>query len=495
MKPRCLPLRSGSKMLLTALLLMMIIVVMGGCRQKCVPGADIYPDCRGGLPPEEHELVVWNIGEDEDVFKDQFADFSRIHKTVEISYKSFPDEAEYKKALLKALALGEGPDVFAMPYTWLEENKALVAPAPRDKVDPAVYRELFHPAVSDVLIRPEGEQEAVYGVTLAVDTLALYYNLDALRQEVNKFSPAKTWPELIADATALARRDPQSGELIRSGIAMGLGDSIRYAPDIMSLLFVQYGARVFDEAMEKSILAEKQTATPSQSTSTPGSDAFALYTGFADEENMHQSWTKQLAATENLELEAFLRGDVAMIFGYSDLIEQLQAIAAEIEGDTIDIESSVRVSAVPQLVVDKDYQWDDSANLARFSAYFVAKQSAHPESAWELLLYLADEDPAAKYMELSGKPPARKSLSERVVSDDGASREAKIFAEQAGIARALVIGDPNDYALIMRQSADAVATEDRSPASALKRAQKQLQCVLERIQGDATKVGCTELEG
>lgn len=490
---------TGSRMLFQRFALLVLLFAMvfflSACRQKCVPGADIYPDCRGGLPPEEHELVVWNIGEDEDVFADQFASFSKKYKTVSISYKSFPDEAEYKKALLKAIAVGNGPDIFAMPYEWLAENRALVAPAPAAKVDPIVFRDLFHPAIGEILIEKSGETEEVFGVALALETLGLYYNLDALRQEVNKFSPAKTWDELIQDAALLAKRDPQTGELIRSGVALGLGNSIRSAPDVLSLLLVQYGAKVFDAEMKSSILAEKQTATASQSTSAPASKALELYSSFGDKNNTHFSWSTTLAEDQTAELGAFLRGDIAMIFGYPELMQKLIDLKKELSKEKlIDIDKTVRIAPAPQLVSDNKYQWDDSANIARFNAFFVSKQSTHAESAWELLLHLADEESADLYQKATGKAPARKSLTEKILNDDSAKREIKIFAEQAKRARPLVVGDSADFAVIMRNVADAIAQDGVSTGTALNRAQKQLQCVLERIKGDATKIKCTEVQ-
>ncbi len=497
---------SAPKLLMLIGVLGLMLIVFSACREKCVPGASIYPECLEKPIVPEHELVVWNLYEDEDVYQEQFSKFTKEYPMVKIKYQSFPDAKEYKNALIKQLALGNGPDIFAMPYGWVEENIALLAPAPITTgaageqiltVDPEVYRELFHQAISEVLIRTVDGVERVFGVALYLDTLALYYNGKALNGAIpEKYSPAASWTEMRADAAKMTKRDSESGAVIRSGIALGSGKSIRYAPDIISLLFVQYGASIYDEAMRKSILAASQDSTPSQSTETPAKEAFKLYTSFTDKGARNYSWDEEMAADDTAELGAFLRGDIAMLFGYSDLTNELEAARKTLreagENGLIDT-TEIRHAKAPQLVSDNNYQWPDISNIASFNGFFVAAQSEHRASAWALILQLADTDSARTYAEKTERPPARRDITEEVLRNGKSSRKAKIFADQAKTARALITGDPDDFAVIMRSAADIVAKGELSIEDALQQAEERLQCVLERIKGDATKANCTTL--
>jgi len=487
------PLSTLILVLLSALFIVSIGGVLSGCRQKCVPGSENYPDCRGPAPVSDRTLVVWNLFDDKRLFEEQFAEFEKSHPGVTIDYQSFSDEEEYERLLINKIAEGKGPDIFAMHYSWIPEHLGKMASAPV-QYDIASYREIFYSAIPTVLVRKEGETEKIYGVPLWLDTLGLYYNPTAFRSELQSdYSPAETWQEFQGQVANLSRKDKTTGALTKSGVAMGLGSNITYAPDILSLLFLQYDADVFNDEMTHSIIAESQDTAPSQSVSKPGVAALDLYAGFANEKNVHYSWNASFAADYGgkKELGAFLTGKTATIFGYSDLLAQLKKMQKEMgkeHDDFIDV-SSVQVVPVPQLVAKDASQWGDIRNLARFYPFAVSKTSLFQENSWDLLFTLANKENAQIYADKSGFPSARRDIGAEQANLAGS---LSVFAKQLAVAEPIIMGNKQDFEDIIRKTEDRAAAAGNS-ATVLATAQKRLECVIKRIKGEINQNDCQNL--
>jgi ABC-type glycerol-3-phosphate transport system substrate-binding protein len=97
--------------------------------------------------------------------------------------------ADYEEDLVNALADGTGPDIFSINNSWLPKYQSRLAPAPDSVFTFKDYRDTFVPIVVDNFT---GSDRKVYGVALAVDSLALYYNKDLLGSS-GIGVPPKTW--------------------------------------------------------------------------------------------------------------------------------------------------------------------------------------------------------------------------------------------------------------------------------------------------------------
>lgn len=479
--------------LITAFLAGLLIY---GCEPKCTaehPDSEKCPKKTANI--SERTLTVWNLGEPEEWFSAQLSAFSqRYDGKVHFKYETFADEEAYERRLIDALAAHEGPDVFAMHYSWLAKHKNKLTPVPETKLTAKRYREIFYPALGEALIVKEDEKgtikERIYGISLHLDALALFYNKRAFADLPAPYSvsPREKWADLQKQVTMLTRRGTNPADLVYTGIAMGRGSNIALAPDILALLFLQHRAAPVDAKQTEATLLTK-----------PVQQAFALYSGFADQENQHYAWNSAMATETGKDLTAFLTGKTAMVFGYADLIGQLKTLRENLSGtqqqtDLIAL-SDIGSVPVPQLVGSEEQQtWGEQRTLARFYPLAVSKDSKYKETAWDLLIFLAQKEQATNYAALSQKPSSRRDVSAKQAENVTKNAHLALIASQLHLARPLAMGDKLSFEAIMRQTADRIADREMTLDAGLRLAQKQMQCVVDSLQGKTVAGKCTELK-
>src|SRR3989344_7869226 len=179
------------------------------------------------------ELTVWGV-EDTRVFKNIIEQFEALHPGIAISYKKF-EENTYEKSLLNALAAGEKPDVLMFENNWLLKHGGKLAPAPAEKMSPAMVQSLFPKVVEQDFVA--GGQ--VYALPLYIDTLAMAYNRDLFDKAGIVFPPT-TWEELGSTVGKLNIFEGKN--LTRGAYAIGgTSKSVGNAGDIAQALLLQRG--------------------------------------------------------------------------------------------------------------------------------------------------------------------------------------------------------------------------------------------------------------
>ncbi len=413
------------------LVIVLFFALMFSCvipgMQRCVnPGVQI-----------EGELQFWGIGDEQAVYEPIFNGFKKSYPKVEIKYRSFNDETEYERALVESMAQGKGPDVFMVLNSAVPNNTGKISPMPETLVPFVQLKSLF-PKVVEQDFAP---QKIFYGLPLSIDTLALIYNRNFIDQAAVQIP--KTWEDFQAVTKKLTVID-SSKKIVRAGAAIGGSKkTISVAPDILSLLMLQSGTKMVSSDFKSATFA-----------STEGKDALRFYTQFSDGTTDTYTWNETMPN----DLDAFAQERVAMIFNYASSIPEIQKRNAFID---------YQIAPVPQ-----PKSGTTAIAYPNYWGYTVSRQSAHPDIAWQFILFMTtDESSVRSYIVKTNKPPALDNL---IRSEYINNPELGVFARQALIARSwpqinnIAIGE------IFSNMIEAVITNQDTVNSAINKAQEEV---------------------
>lgn len=428
---------------------------------------------------DQIELTYYKLFDDSDIIDPLIQQYQADHANVKINYRKFTDPEEYYDLILNELAEGEGPDIFSVPNTWFLKNHKKISPAPRNIVPPEAFEATYVAVTYDDLVRvnPDIAQKAVYGLPMAVDTLALYYNKDQFEDNIpERGRPAITWDGIKEDVFTLTKKDQSFERFEVAGIAMGHADNITRAVDIIYMLMLQYGGSFYDETMSEAIFANQQGVASDGSTIRPGVQALDLYTSFADPSNKNYSWNPYLADSnsDEKEITTFARGKVSMVIGYSNMYEQIVDEISELQSKGLSTinSDSIRITTIPQ-IIDPAVSTEKRDAYAHYFAETVARTSENPEWAWDFLLFLTSKDSLTHYNEKTHKPTSRRDMIEEQQDDPIYG----VYAEQIGFAESVPIYDEEEYSEIFTKAINEVLAT-KSPEDAMKIAQEEINAIL-----------------
>lgn len=347
--------------------------------------AAIFPGCGDKTPPttQKADLEVWGVFEDSDVFNPLINEFNKTYKNVNITYykKTFQN---YEQDLLEAMAAGGGPDVLMIHHTWLPRymNKILYAP-----VDLITFTEVKDEFV-DVVLNDFVSEGYVYALPLNVDTLALFYNKDIFNTKGVPQPPA-TWEKFLETVEKITTKD-EEGNIVLSGAAIGTAENVNRATDILSLLMLQSGAQMVDVASERATF--QYPVIYNGEDYYVGERATQFYTDFANPLKMNYTWDDQM----HYSIDAFVEGNVAMMFNYSYTIPTIRAKSPYLNFD---------MASMPQV---ETAEFD--VNYANYWGLAVSRNTKEYEMAWQFVRWLTSAEGAQMYLQLSGRPAARRDL-------------------------------------------------------------------------------------
>lgn len=157
----------------------------------------------GSSSPSHRSLTVWAVGREGEVIRQLLSEFTRLHPDIEVRVQQLPWSTAHQK-LLTAFAADATPDLCQLGNSWIPELAALGALEPLDEraarsavVQPADY----FPGIWDTSV-VDGH---LYGVPWYVDTRLLFYRRDLLRQ-AGFAEPPRTWAEWSRMMAAIKSR-------------------------------------------------------------------------------------------------------------------------------------------------------------------------------------------------------------------------------------------------------------------------------------------------
>lgn len=427
-------------------MLILTIVVssfLTGCRIKG----------RSSTSAPDITLTFYGLYDTEDVYQPIIQAYESENRNVDIVYKKFTDPGDYLDLIVNELAEGEGPDIFMMHNTWFPKHYKKLTPAPSTVVDTEIFKSLYVDIVENELIIPdENGAEQVWGMPIYVDTLALYYNDDHIEDALpSQGTPSKTWAGIAQDVVQLTKADNSFERFERAGIALGRGDNILRAFDIVMMMFLQYKVDFYNEDLTTAIFGSNEAALA----------ALDLYTSFGLPSQKNYSWNAYIAEADSgeKELTAFANGKVSMILGYSYTYEDIasEIVRLGLAGEkTIDLKD-VKTQEVPQ-VYDPDTSAETREAYASYFVPAVSRTTENSEEAWKFLASLADEDNLRYYNEKTHRPSALRNLITEQMSDPIYG----VFAAQVGYAESIPMSDPEAYEELFLEAIDQIINTARS---------------------------------
>ena len=384
---------------------------------------------------EKIELTFWNLFDDSEVFRGQIQAYQSKHPHIKIKYKKFTDIQEYEQLLINEIAEGEGPDIFTIKNSWIKKHQKKITPLPIGKtaapLNPQIFADtFFHVATKDLVI-----EQQIYGIPLYIDTLALYYNKQIFRDNItNTDTPGSTWPEIKKQVSVITKENNSIERFALSGIAMGRSQNILRAQDIFYSLMLEHEVDIFNTAQNRSIVAnQKGVNEETNKPFFPFLESLKLYSSFGNSKYKNYSWNELITAfaPELKEIDLFLKGKVAMIFGYSYLYEDLLSIRQQLQKQSHSVikTEDIGITEFPQIKSFQETGKRDS--LAIYFPITVSRNSKHALEAWNFIQYLSSKEALQDYHEKTKKLSSRKDLIDEQIIEPIYG----VFAKQVSYAK------------------------------------------------------------
>lgn len=410
--------RGVSKILILALFGFLAAVVLGLVLIVINPGDT--------PPPANVTLTVWGVWDDTSDLSAVFSAYSSAHPYVKINYRKLRYE-EYEEALIKAWATDTGPDIYALPSTWINKYKDdFITPVPKStkvayyttkkalfktetvieyKTDTSLSASDIRRNYIDLIYDDVVSDGAIYGLPFGIDTLVMYYNRDLLNQ-ASLVQPPATWSDFTNVISRIALVDEQQN-IVRAATALGTTANIPRAIDILTLLMLQNGA----------VMTTGNTIAFARPSTTdvgynPGVEALRFYTDFANPQKSVYTWNAQQPSA----IDQFAQGELAFLIGY-------RFNEPEIKSKNRGVDYGI--APVPQVNTDAN------VTFANYNVYTVAKKSKHINEAWNLIQFASNPARLKAYLISTNQiSPVRSVLQEQLNDPDIA-----VLAQQALTAK------------------------------------------------------------
>jgi len=192
-------------------------LVLAAAVSTAAPDDSLVTPVRVGRPDAPLVLRVWAQQDYShlaarpaiaNVFHEIFAEWARAHPDVQLEISVMPALEMHKAKLLLAAAADRLPDVASVDSFWMPLFLEGHHVQPLDPYWPAEDRADYVPFAIEALSDKEGH---VYGMWHGTDCRMLYYRKDLVPV------PPKTWDELIATASRIAREKHVAGYLYNAG--------------------------------------------------------------------------------------------------------------------------------------------------------------------------------------------------------------------------------------------------------------------------------------
>lgn len=384
--------------------------------------------CGGGseVPSDagKVKLTYWRVFDGDDAFDEIIDEYSAQHPYVSIDYRVLRFD-EYEEELIRALAEGEGPDIFTIHNTQMNEYKDLLLPMPasvttkyletvgsvrketvlttKESALPSqrsIKEDFVDVVAADVILpyQPDEdtpEEDRVFGLPLSVDTLALYYNKDLFDAAGIAQAPT-TWEEFQTNVIALTQY-ADDGSILQSGASLGTTENIDRASDIIQVLMLQNGTEMVDD---RDRVAFNAIPDDVASGVFPGLDAVRFFTDFANPVKETYTWNENFTSN----VDAFAAGQTAMMLGYSYHLPIIQAASPG---------ADIGVALLPQI--------GGGAKKANFANYWiesVSKDTEHPDEAWDFVAFATSAEHVLSYLDETQKPTALRELIDEQIENE-----------------------------------------------------------------------------
>lgn len=360
-------------------------------------------------------LQYWGVWDTPQQLASLIESYEASHPTIKIEYRNFRYE-EYERKLLEAWADDRGPDIFAIPTTWLKEYEHRLEPMPKSTKIPVqqlqgtIKEELITSLVEFKGLSPYDIQNKyvpvvyddviidgqIYGLPYYLDTLVTFYNSDLLTKEGIP-EPITDFHDLVAQTPKLTKAS-EANYIYQSAVALGGTTNIPRFFDIFSSIMLQNGVTLGGSSFQ-----------PLNGESAERfNQALSFYTDFARPGKASYSWNSDL---DNA-FELFVNGKLAYFFGYSYHADELRKRGTQFSWDIINFPQTRGAQG--------------SKYYANYWINVVSKKSNNQDAAWNFIQSTASQDMIKDFLIQNKKPTALRALYNEQLADN----DLRIFASQ-----------------------------------------------------------------
>ncbi|PLX26803.1 hypothetical protein C0583_05905 [Candidatus Parcubacteria bacterium] len=460
---------------LNLFVLVIIFILLSGFGCKCVSSntASLGQDVT---------LEYWRVWDESETFQTIINEYNALHPFVNVNYKLIRYE-EYEQKLLEAFASDQVPDIFSIHNTWTRkyQSRDWIAPMPdtttmlftetrgtikkelvpvvKTQASPTlndIKSEFVDVVYDDVVISVKDGQTKqvknyVYGLPVAVDTLLMFVNRDLLNNAGITDIPSY-WDTDFQQTVRKLTKQNNKGEIIQSGVALGGSENIERSSDILSALMMQNGTEMMDLTFTN-VTISKTPDDYENISESPGEDALRFYTDFANPAKEVYCWNGSMDNS----LDLFIRGKLAIMFGYSYMIPQIEAGNPKM---------NLVVTRFPQI------QGNTPVNFANYWVESVASKSRHQNEAWDFILFATQAQNAINYLDATRKTTALRSL----VNVQKEELDLEAYVDQVLTAKSWYKGnDANSAEQAMKDMITNVLSGEVEMRKAIKNTEKKVQ--------------------
>lgn len=326
--------------------------------------------CGRGGADQRTPVRFWAFGREGEVVRELVPEFERRHPGIRVEVQQVPWTAAHEK-LLTAFVGDATPDAAQLGNTWIPEFMFLDALAPLDDRIPASLRADSFPGIWDTNVI-DGR---TWGLPWYVDTRLLFYRTD-LVEAAGVPWPPRSWSEWRAAMEGIKRH----GGPGRFAILLPIDEWTQ--PVIFSL---QNGAGLLSDGGRNGAFRDPRFK-----------EAMSFYLDL---------YTAELAPALDLQgvvniYQQLAEGYFAMVItGPWNLGEFRNRMPPEMQD---------RWATAPLPPPEEGMPYP-GLSLAGGSSLVLFRQARQPEAAWKWLQYLSEPAQQARFYELSGDLPSRKS--------------------------------------------------------------------------------------
>jgi multiple sugar transport system substrate-binding protein len=391
-------------------------------------------------PADVATVRFWAFGREGEEVRALVPEFERLHPRIRVEVQQIPWTAAHEK-LLTAFVGRVTPDAAQLGNTWIPELAALGALAPLDARlagHAAVQRDDYFPGVWDGNV----VDGTTWGVPWYVDTRLLFYRTDLVAKTGLPWPP-RSW----AEWRRVMERIREQGGADRYAILLPIDEWAQ--PVVFGL---QNGAGLLDAAGARGRFRDPR---------------FRRAMGFyLDLYKSGLAPPLDRSGMVNL-YQQFAEGYFAMVVtGPWNLGEFASRIPA-------DQQDRWATAPLPPPEADMPYP---GASIAGGSSLVVFRRAVHADAAWQWLEFLSAPAQQARFYQLTGDLPARRSAWER--TDLAADPKARPFLVQLG--NALPVPKVPEWERIATRIADRAEQGVRGGRS--------LDAVLAGLDADADRI-------
>jgi len=351
--------------------------------------------------PGPKELVFsMEIGSDKEVRQPFFAQLVKDYMTknpgVNIKFEPvLGDYDEYITKLLVSLRGGVGPDIFTTTGSTLLKfaETGMLVPG-----NPAVEAFVKKEALNEgVLLSATGRDGKIYGIPWRGDWPALFYNV-AMYGAAGIGKPPANWEELVSSAQKLTKKDAQgnvqvAGFFLRKSGAK-LGTFEKWYP-----FFTAAGGRLYNAA-----------GTQCTVNGPEGREALQFYVDL-----MHKYGVDSFKLPQG-DTNGFISGNVAQYIREPGNIARFRTAAPNLRFGTAVIPSAKATAR----------------GIANIDSAVVTKNSKHPDTAWDFLLWMSSAEVATRRDKTLFLQPLLKSVAQDQFFKDS-SQLAPFLKQEADV--------------------------------------------------------------